>query len=202
MATIKQPHLNKLRRDKFTLILTLPQILREIDTDRIREDSYLNLDSLQFSLYNVNIPRSIVPEYQLHYGQQNYNVTSYDRPAYPPVVVNFEVDNEFKNYWVLWKWLQLLNDPLNATFAGKNIFPNGPPDEFLDIYYNYVTTIYVLAKDEYNKDKAKFIFKYAFITELGELDYSYRDPDQLGCQFTFVFNQMDMELLGDGTERT
>ena len=199
---VQQTHLNKLRKDKFTLLLTLPNILKGIETRTVREDKYINLDSLQFSVYNVNIPRITVPEKQLHFGQQNYNISSYDRPAYSPITVNFEVDNEFKNYWVLWKWLQLLNDPTNATFAGKNIFPNGPPDEIPEILYNYVTTLSVLSKDEYNNDVAKFLFKYAFITELGEMEYNYRDPSQLSCQFTFVFNQMDMELLGDGTERT
>lgn len=232
MTDIIQPHLNKLRKDKFTMVLTIPSILRELNTRKEREDKFFNLDSLQFSIYNCQIPRHQVPEVPVHFGQQNYNVTSYDRPSYPPVVVNFEVDNEFKNYWVLWKWLQLINDPIDATFAGKNIFPDGTPrSEFLeynklvddfretetryvqgnrfqpnrkgefDFHYNYVTNIVIFAKDEYNNDKAKFLFKYAFITELGELDYNYRDSDQLSCQFIFVFNQMDMELLGDGSER-
>lgn len=229
MAEIIQPHLNKQRQDKFLLILSIPQILRTINTRNIREDQYINLDSLQFSLFDIQIPRSTVPEIPVHYGQQNYNVTSYNRPAYPPVNVSFEVDNEFKNYWVLWKWLQLLNDPLNAQYAGKNMFPNGaPPSTFIEYnkllqdfgteyidgnryqpnrkhqieyYYNYVTTINVLSLDEYNNERAKFIFKYAFITELGELTYNYRESGQLGTQFTFVFNQMDMELLGDNTER-
>ena len=204
---VQQPHLNKLRRDKFTVVLTIPTILRELNTRNIREDKFFNLDSLQFSVYNVSIPKHSVPEIPLHFGQQNYNVTSYDRPAYDPVVINFEVDNEFKNYWVLWKWLQLLNDPLNAAFAGTDragTFPFGElsrPEEVPEIFYNYVTDITVFAKDEYNNDQAKFLFKYAFITNLAELNYDYRDAEQLSCSFTFVFNQMDIELLNDTSER-
>ena len=72
MAPIVQPHLNKQRIDKFRVVLSIPNILKELNTKNTREDSYINLDSLQFSVYNVNIPKVSVPESQLHFGQQNY----------------------------------------------------------------------------------------------------------------------------------
>jgi len=200
MASITQPHLNKLRKDKFVVTLSLPNIMKQLQSRSTREDKFINLDSLQFSVYNINIPSVTVPEHQLHYGQQNYNVTSYDRPAYAPVVINFEVDNEFKNYWVLWKWLQLLNDPTNAAYGGKGIFPGGMPVLEPKIVPNYQTTIVANAMDEYNNEKARFVFTNSFITTLGELDYNYRDSGQLQCSFTFVFNRLDIELLDDGTD--
>ena len=49
--------------------------------------------------------------------------------------------------------------------------------------------------DEYNNQTAEFIYKYAFITELGEIDYNYRDDSQIQTHFSFVFNQLDMNLL-------
>lgn len=198
---IIQPHINKLRKDKFILILTLPNIFKQLETHTIREEQYVNLDSLQFSVYDVIIPQSSIPENPMHFGGQNYNVTSYNRPAYPPVRISFEVDNEFKNYWVLWKWTQLLNDAQDASFAGKNIFPNGAPKTFptenliKQYLYNYQTDIVVNSIDEYNKTKASFIFKHAFITRLGELAYSYREAEQLSCSFEFVFNQLEMQLI-------
>lgn len=212
-----QTHLNKLRKDKFILILTIPNVLKSLNTKSAREDKFLNLDSLQFSVYDIIIPQSSVPEESLHYAGQNYNVTTYNRPPYAPCRINFEVDNEFKNYWVLWKWLQLLNDPMDSTYAGKTMFPNGAPKvlpteinkrpdpqshanplfirDNTHYWYNYQTNITLLAKDEYNNDKANFTFKYSFITKLGELAYNYRDPDQLSCFFEFVFNQLDMHLV-------
>jgi len=197
MSNIMQPHLNKLRKDKFKLILTLPNIMKGIESRNSKEQKFLNLDSLQFSVYNLNIPRSTVSEHQLHFGQQNYNVTSYDRPAYAPVTINFEVDNEFKNYWVLWKWLQLLNDPKDASYAGKNIFPEGKPELLPDIVPDYQTKIVALSIDEYNNPQAEFVFKNSFITMLDDLDFNYRDSDQLQCNFTFVFNQLEINLVGD-----
>ena len=198
--TIRQPHLNKLRKDKFIVFLTIPNILKGLQSRSAREDKFLNLDTLQFSVYNINIPKVVIPEHQVHFGQQNYNITSYNRPAYPPVTINFEVDNEFKNYWVLWKWLQLLNDPQSAAYAGKEIFPAGAPVLEPKIVPNYQTTIMANALDEYDGEKARFVFTNAFITTLGEMEYNYRDPSQLQCQFTFVFNRLDIELLGDETD--
>jgi hypothetical protein len=192
---VTQSHLNKIRKDKFTMVLTIPNILKELNTRRTRSNDLLNLDSMQFSLFDITIPKVTIPEHQVHYGQQNINITSYDRPAYPPITVNFEVDNEFKNYWVMWKWLQMLNDVHDASYTGKDIFPNGPPKLEPDVVYNYTTHLYVIVKNEYNKDVTKFTFLDSFITELGDLVFNYRDTELLNTHFTFVFNKLDVELL-------
>lgn len=191
-----QSHLNKVRKDKFVAILSLPNILKTLQTHGARTENLINLDSLQFSLYNFSVPKIAIPEIPMHFGQQNFNVTSYDRPAYNPVTLNFEVDNEFKNYWVLWKWLMLLNDIDTAEYAGKKVYPNDQYklDKQPDIKYDYVTEILVQGLDEYNNARIKFKYEYAFITELGELDYNYRDSDQLSCSFTFAFNRLDINL--------
>ena len=191
---VLQPSLNKLRKDKFTLVITIPNILKDLNSKNIRENDFFNLDSLQFSVYNINIPSSSIPEHPLHIYGQNYNVTSYDRPPYEPCTVNFQVDNEFNNYWVIWKWLQLINDPILSRYASKNILENGAPKTIPE-QYNYQTDIVAFGKDEYNNDKVRFTFKYAFPTILGELDYNYRDPEQLETYFKFVFNQLDITLL-------
>jgi len=191
--TVQAP-LNKARKDKFRLILTLPPIMRDINIRTPREDFFVNLDSLQFSIYNITVPKITIPEVPLHIYQQNYNVTSYDRPPYPPAAINFAIDNEFKNYWVLWKWLELINDPLNAGYISKEAYPFNPPKTIPE-QYNYVTDMVVVGMDEYNKDKIKFTFKYAFITTLGELVYNFRDPEETDCYFEFVFNQLDITLL-------
>lgn len=194
---IVQSPLNKARKDKFQLVLTIPNILKSINSKNIRENEYINLDSLQFSVYGINIPTIEVPAIPLHYGGQNYNVTSFDRPAYQPATVNFAVDNEFKNYWVIWKWLQLLNDPKESTFGGPNIFKNVGKQTNIDpkILYDYTTIITVYALDEYNNRKAEFIFSNAFATRLGNFSYSNRDPEEIDCTFEFVFNQLDIQLI-------
>jgi hypothetical protein len=192
-----QATLNKARKDRFILVLSIPNILKGLNVRGEREDSFFNLDSLQYSVYNITVPEVTIPEHAVHVYGQNYNVTSYDRPPYPPATVNFAVDNEFKNYWVLWKWLQMINEPLTSRYADKRVFPNGPPETIPD-QYNYQTDITVFALDEYNKMKARFTFKWSFITKLGELTYNYRDPEETDCFFNFSFNQLDITLLDGG----
>lgn len=196
LLPITQAPLNKARKDKFNLVLSLPNVLKTINTKSPRESKYTNLDSLQFSVYGINIPNSEVSPIQLHYSGQNYNVTSFDRPAYPPCTVNFAVDNEFKNYWVIWKWLQLLNDPVNSTYGRPEIFKDGGYPKFdPKTLYDYTTNITVIGLDEYNNPKIEFEFRNAFATRLGEYSYSYRDPEEMECSFEFVFNQLDIKLI-------
>jgi hypothetical protein len=195
---IIQAPLNKSRKDKFQLILTLPNILKTINTKSIRETDYLNLDSLQFSVYNVSIPNIEVPAHDLHYGGQSHNITSFDRPTYAPSSVGFVIDNEFKNYWVIWKWLQLFNDQINGTYGRPDIFnANGKvyPKIEPQALNDYTTTIFINALDEYNSPKVKFEFKNAFAIKLGNIQYDFRDPDEIGCTFDFVFNQLDVQLI-------
>ncbi|MDD4110029.1 MAG: hypothetical protein PHS54_00585 [Clostridia bacterium] len=195
---ITQTHLNKSRKDKFQLILTIPNILKSINTKRTRESDFLNLDSLQFSVYSVNIPNIEVPAHQLHFGGQTHNITSFDRPAYPPSSVGFVIDNEFKNYWVIWKWLQLFNDQLYSTYGGPEIFKGIGgvyPKLSPEMLYDYTTTIVINALDEYNKPKVEFVFKNAFAIKLGNILYNFRDPDEIDCSFDFAFNQLDVHLI-------
>lgn len=195
--SIIQAPLNKSRKDKFQLILTIPNILKSINSKSVRESEFMNIDSLQFSVYGFNVPTIEVPAIPLHYAGQNYNVTSFDRPAYQPATVNFVIDNEFKNYWVIWKWLQLLNDPKESTFGGPNIFKNQGRGPEIDpkILYDYTTLITAYALDEYNNRKVEFSFSNAFATRLGNFSYSHRDPEEIDCSFEFVFNQLDIQLI-------
>jgi hypothetical protein len=196
MPIIQAP-LNKARKDKFQLILTIPNILKSIDSKNTRENEYINLDSLQFSVYSVNIPDVEVPPVQLHFSGQNYNVTSFDRPPYAAAAVNFAVDNEFKNYWMIFKWLQLLNDPLSSTYGRPEIFKatGGYPKLDPKTLYDYTTNISVIALDEYNNKKAEFKFLNSFATRLGNYSYNYRDSEEIDCSFEFVFNQLEVNLI-------
>jgi len=194
---VTQASLNKARKDKFQLILTIPNILKGINTRNTRESDYINLDSMQFSVYGITLPGIEVPAIQSHYAGQNYNVTSFDRPPYAPAIVNFVVDNEFKNYWLIWKWLQLFNDEVQSTYGRPEIFEKagGYPQLEPKTLYDYTTTITVFALDEYNNKKAEFKYSNAFATKLGNISYNFRDPEEIDCSFEFVFNQLDVQLV-------
>ena len=189
-----QSPLNKLRKDKFRIVLTVPNILKKIETDKIRNNDLINLDSIQFSVIGVSIPNIDVPYHSLPFGGQTHNVTSLSRPPYSPANVKFNIDNEFKNYWIIWKWLCLLNDPNNSIFGGKSVFKDGYPTTSIDQLYDYTSDIVLFSLDEYNQNKVKFIFKNSFVTKLNGFDYDFRDPDEIQCGFDFIFNQFDMEL--------
>lgn len=220
MTDIRQSILNKLRKNKFTMIITLPPILKALDTHSARTNSLVNLDSLQYSVYGGVFPPASIPAVAMPTMGQVYNVTSQYREAYPPITVNFTVDNQLNNYWVLWKWLEVINKPrdsgMDSHFAQfkdmggsfptnapkiRNITEDNPTmvqaqlEKMTNDYTDYQTTMVIYPQNEYNQRVAKVSYYNAFITGLGGIDYSYRNPDEAESSFTFVFNQLDIELL-------
>ena len=143
---------------------------------------------IQFSVFGTIVPPSQVPANEAGYAGQHYKVSSHSRPAYDDITVNFTIDNKFNNYWVIYKWLDLLNDDVNSYYnadelAGKNI-----PE-------NYQSTITVYAKDEFDTNVMKFTYTKAFPVMLGGITYSYRDAEEIDSSFTFAFSQFISEPL-------
>lgn len=192
---VQQSILNKNRKDKFLLVLNIPDILKKQNKTNpgSRETEYLNQDSLQYSVYGTIIPKIAIPSVNAAFGAQVPKVTSYSRPAWDPVTVNFTVDNGFNNWWVLWYWLNVIN---NSTQSGYNAngLPPGP-NVIANKTTTYQTNITVFGLDEYNNKKVQFNYLHAFITGLGEIAYNYRDPEQIESSFTFEFGQLEVELL-------
>lgn len=196
-----QSVLNKQRQDKFRLILTLPPILRDLDSSdwSVIEKSLVNRDSLQFSLYSATIPEVSIPSKLLPYGGQTMKITSQTREPYTPVTCKFSVDNRFRNYWILWKWMEFINHPLDSgmdndlslTNLGHRIGTLPYDANFLD----YQTKISIFPLDEYNKSMCEFIFHKCFITKLSGLNFSYQDSNQMDCSWTFDFSQMELKML-------
>ena len=108
---IKQNIVNKALQDKFLLVLDVPKVMKDEQSNTARSKNLVNLDKLQFSVIGTVVPTVSIPNEELRYLGQSVPVTSQSRPMYPPVKVNFKVDNNFDNYWVLWKWLAILNKP-------------------------------------------------------------------------------------------
>lgn len=192
MSTVQQSILNKNRKDKFLLVLNLPDVLKKINkiSSGDRDTSFLNQDSLQYSIYGSIVPSVTVPSIALPFAGQVAQYTSYNRPEYPPVSVNFTVDNGYNNWWVLWKWLNLINNSYAGYYNADDILdPNSK------LTNSYQTNITVYGLDEYNNKKIQFTYTNAFITGLGEISYNYRESDQIESSFTFSFGQLKVELL-------
>jgi len=222
---MNQSILNKARKDKFILVLDVPKVLKKINSNT-RTNDLVNLDRLQFSVYGSVVPKVMVPNESLNTYGQAYNVTSQTRPPYAPVSINFNIDNNFDNYWVLWKWLAILNDPrasgMDGHFAEFTETKDQVMDNIRDLalkndksplknlkykhismkndYTDYQTTITIYGLREYNEKIVKFDYYNAFITGLGDLKYDYRDPTEMECNFEFVFNQLDVTLLENNTD--
>jgi hypothetical protein len=188
----QQSNLNRSGKDKFLLVLNLPQVLRK----ETLVDETLNIDPLQISIHGTVVPNIQVPPNEARYAGQTYNISSYTRPNYEPLTVNFIVDNKFRNYWVLWRWLSVLNDPRNSTYTGTDsrfeTFKDRVETGFVT---EYQTNFSVIGLNEYNQQTIEFIYYNAFITNLGGISYSYRDPEIIESTAQFQFSQLDVKLI-------
>ena len=201
---INQSQLNKSRLDKFLMVINLPEPLQEINNNYIgaRGNAVTNLNALQFSVYGAVIPSVTVPEVTLPYAGQSYKASSNTRDPYSNVTVNFTIDNKFNNYWVIYKWLDLLNDDRTSTFDADDLAKTpvvSPKFRNKDRSSNppelYQTDITLYAKDEFDKDVAKFVYTKAFPISLGGINFNYRNADEIETTFEFAFSQLLVELL-------
>lgn len=191
-----QATLNRSRNDKFLLVLDLPIALKNAQ-DSVIQNKY-SADPIQFTIYGSPVPKISVPEINLPFGGQILKVSSMSRPAYPSLDVKFLVGNGYQNYWILWKWLNLFNDSQNGTsdlnspsnFIGENIRLTNPLS-------HYISNFTLFALDEFDNKIISFKYSNAFVTSLGQINYSYQDPTEITCDVSFAYNQLEVELLKD-----
>lgn len=204
MATINQSQLNKSRLDKFLLVLNLPTAMQD-DTKKTllaRDNKHTIQDSLQFSVYGSIVPKINVPEETLGYAGQSFKKSTHTRPPYENITVNFTIDSEFNNYYVIYKWLDLLNDEKLSEFDGKKIANTAQSSTVLKNKVKsfnpptlYQTDFSIFAKDEFDNNKVKFTYTKAFPVSLGQISYNYRTAGEIETTFEFAFSQMIVELL-------
>jgi len=184
-----QSSLNKASKDKFILVLNLPSLLKK----QARLDSDLDIEPLQISVYGSIVPEITIPAIEARFGGQSTNFSSHSRPNYPPLTINFIVDNEYKNYYMLWKWLAILNDPKTSMYDGTPLDQLTVRDK-IEAGNNteYQTNLSILALNEYNQTAIEFVYSNAFITNLGGINYSYRDGEILETTAQFQYNQINI----------
>lgn len=185
---IFQSPFNKQRKDKFLLILTIPEVLKDKVADVVRRNNSVNFDSLQFSVFGAIAPPIAIPPVSIPYAGQTLKVTSYSRPEFPHLKVDFTIDNQFNNYWVLFKWLEIFNNTFTGVFD--------PSQTELDSHLlQYMTNISIYSLDEYNKRTARFDYIRSFPVSLDGITYNDRIPDEMDCGFEFAYHQLNMSLL-------
>lgn len=210
----KQSFLNKARKDKFRLVLSPPTALLEYAKE-------YGINDLQMSVYGSPVPPISIPSETLMYKGQSLKVTTQTREPYESISVQFTIDNDFKNYWFLWKWLDILNKEKDSgmdehfssysEYDREDIIQTSEKDtvnrvkstEILNknnnqsVYHDYMVDITIYGLDEYNNSKIKFTYMNAFITDLAEIDYNFRDTDECESKFTFDFSQFHVELMNE-----
>lgn len=182
-----QSNLNRSSKDKFYMLMELPYALRQ----RAAKDPKISIEPLKLSVYGTVVPDITVPETDARFLGQNLHLSTYARPNYPPITINFVVDSQYNNYYLLWQWLDVMNLSIDNRYGGGINYGDviGSGDQF-----EYQTTITITALDEYNNPVIDFIYTKAFISSLGALNYSYREGAALvECNATFHFSQLDVK---------
>ena len=205
--SVQQSQLNKSRLDKFLCVINIPEGLRGINDNNIGStaNNKINENSLQFSVYGAVVPDVTVPDVILPYAGQSFKLSSNTRPPYANVTVSFTVDNKFNNYWVIYKWLDLLNDDKESVFDAADIADttkvssqsrtsdkkrnrsSTPPE-----LYQSLITIYGM--DEFDKPVVQFDYTKAFPVSLGGINYNYRESGEIEIEFEFAFSQLIVKL--------
>ena len=185
--TTKQSYLNKSRKDKFILVFQLPPALKEVQDRSNRSSFKVSQDAFQMSVYGSIVPELEVPAIQIPYVGNNLYHSSHAREPYPPTTVNFTVDNEFNNYWTIYKWLDLMHDEKIGLYDADKLVDQ-------DFAY-YQTNMSIYGMDEYDNKRIEFVYTKAFPVTLGGIDYSYRDEGELESSMTFVYSQLHTKLI-------
>ena len=193
MATnsMQQAMLNKSRADKFLLVFDVPPILKEFSKKFNQTNSTIIPDSVQYSIFGTTVPEITVPAMENRYAGSTLYVSSHSKNPYPPVSVSFNVDNEYKNYWVLYQWLNLLHSEYEGRYNEREINTNAGDPTFKD----YQTDLTIYGNDEFNNNRIKFTYTKAFPTTVEAINYSYTDPDEITSGFTFVYSQLHTEVI-------
>jgi hypothetical protein len=183
-----QSFLNKSRADKFNLVFSLPPALREINSKTDRQTYNVNEDAFQFSVFGAVVPAINVPALQIPYAGSNLYNSTHAKEPYPPVTVNFTIDNGFNNYWVLYKWLDLMHDEKEGLYDAKKLVQT-------EDFKNYQTDMTLYGLDEFNNQRIKFTYTKAFPVTVGEIEYNYRTADEITSSMTFVYSQIHSKLI-------
>lgn len=195
---MNQAALNRSRNDKFIMVLDLPLAMKK-KYDSVLGEGY-KIDPIQFSIYGSPVPQISVPEINLPFGGQVAKVSSHFRPAYTPLQIKFLVDNGYKNYWILWNWLNLFNDVKKSTSTVTNAIDtpiNTKDASLINPVTNYTSRFSIYSMDEFNNKIVSFTYTNAFPTTLGEINFSNQDASEINCTVTFAFNQLEVSLLKD-----
>ena len=188
-----QAVLNKSRNDKFMLVFDVPNLIKPLTRKFTRNNDTFQLDTMQFSVYGAVVPRIQVPAVAVNYSGNTLHVSSQTHPGYAPVNINFTIDNQFNNYWVIYTWLNALRNYNDGTYATS--VQDGTRASGSMLLKDYATDMTVFGLDEYNNEIVKWTYKRAFPTSLGEINFNNRSSGEIDTTLQFAFAEIECVLL-------
>ena len=194
----QQSLLNKNRLDKFILVFQLPPALRKIKKRNNRSTYSVDEDAFQMAIYGAVVPDITVPAIQIPYAGSNLYNSSHAKEPYPPMDIKYTVENEFNNYWTIYKWLDLMDDEKTGLFDEEDLVDQAPPNDKLPgpfQFSDYQTDLTVYGLDEFNNKRIQWTYTQAFPIKVAGIDYSYRDAGEIESGATFVYSQIHTKLL-------
>lgn len=193
MSTVtKSSYLNKAREDKFLLVFDIPPILKNSISRYQRDNDHINPDSVQFSIFGSVVPDITVKGVETRFSGSTLYQSSFSKDSYPPISIDFVIDNEYNNYWTIYSWLNLLHNDKTGVYNQNNVPVDGN-------FNDYQTDLTIYGKDEHGKNVIKFTYTKAFPTSLKSITYQQQGSEgvELKSGFDFLFSQLHVELVKD-----
>ena len=205
---MNQSILNRGKLDKFQMVFNLPPIMKKDNTTDwgTVTNGLVNEDAVQFTLQSAILPDVDIPAKELSYSGQTLKISSQVRSGYSPIICKYIIDNRFRNYWLLFQWLNKINDAKKSVMDDElTMFLPIPATGNLPNYekknmWGYKTNISIFPIDEYNKRICEFVFRGAFLTYLQGFEYSFTTAEDMNSTFKFEFDQYWINLIEEPSE--
>lgn len=188
---MNQAPFNTTLQDKFEFVLTLPDILKDINDKNIRNTNLVNTNSLEFSIFGTITPSIGVPSIQVPYAGRTHKISSHTKENFQDLNLDFYIDNEYKNYWCIYKWLDLMSDVEVGNYNMDDIISvNG-----YAFPKSYFSNFSIFGLDEYENKKIRFDYIGCFPTKLDGITWNYTQDEKISSSVTFAFTNMKVELI-------
>jgi hypothetical protein len=187
---INQSILNKGRQDKYEMVLTLPKSLLN-HKDIIRSNDSVDFDSLQFSITGSPVPDIIIPAIAQPFQGQEIKISSHSRSPYENIFISFTVDNLYRNWWTIYKWLNILNDA-DESYYNKEGYAGSKAWEAMK---EYTANFTIYGLDEYDNKVIRFDYEGCFPVSLQSPKFSDQDETEISSQFEFAFTFFKATLM-------
>lgn len=185
--------LNRAYNDNFILVFDTPGILKNYETTAgQRSCGLITPDKVQFNITAANIPTVEVPAKKLPYSGHTFKVSSHSKADFIPLKVDFFIDKKWDNYWLLWKWLNILSDEEHGFFDQAPDLGRTPSK---GIPAEYMTTMSMILLDSYKAPVIQFDYHNCFITGLDAVQLNYQQENEIPCGATFEYSRFDAMLI-------